>query len=259
MPSVLKKIASLFHIYNAKDKRLAIAILQITGRRPLNLQLYKLAIRHASAAEVSGSGKNDNERLEYLGDAILGAIVAEYLFKKFPYKDEGFLTEIRSRIVNRESLNDLARKIGIGELIEFDSKRRVHYSHKSMYGDAMEAFVGAFYLDRGFYECKTFVLNRLIGNHFDLEQIVQSELNHKSRLIEWAQRENKQVRFEVIAEQGSNHHKEFIIQILIDGQPSMTGNGFSKKKAEQAAAAKLLEQIKAAASQQQNNNLAENK
>lgn len=243
MFSFLKKIASLFRLYNAKDKRLAYAIVQITGRRPLNLQLYKLATRHASAAE-SDSGKGDNERLEYLGDAILGAIIAEYLFKKFPYKDEGFLTEIRSRIVNRESLNDLARKIGIGELIEFDSKRRGHHSHRSMYGDAMEAFVGAFYLDRGFDECKSFVIERLISHHFDLEQIVHAELNHKSRLIEWAQRESKKIVFEIISENGSSHQKEFKVQILVNGEPTIIGSGFSKKKAEQAAAAKLLEQIK---------------
>ncbi len=244
MPSLLKKIASLFRVYSAKDKGLAIAISQITGKRPLNLQLYKLAIRHASAAEISASGKGDNERLEYLGDAILGAIVAEYLFKKFPYKDEGFLTEIRSRIVNRESLNDLARKIGISELIEFDAKRRTHHSHKSMYGDAMEALVGAFYLDRGFYDCQDFVINRLIANHFDLEQIVHSELNHKSRLIEWAQKDSKQIRFEVVSEVGNSHQKEFTVEIFINGEPSIRGTGFSKKKAEQAAAAKLLEQIK---------------
>ncbi len=211
------------------------------GGKPFNLHLYKLAIRHTSADEsarrVSAAGTNNNERLEYLGDAVLGAVVAEFLFKKFPFKDEGFLTEIRSRIVNRESLNELAHKIGLPDLLEMDNQRRSRFSHKSVYGDALEALIGAVYLDKGFDGCRTFVLQRLLQSHFDLEELIQTDRNFKSKLIEWAQRENHRLRFEIIRETGSQHHREFVAQVVIDNDPVSTGNGLSKKKAEQAAAA----------------------
>ncbi|SDJ76691.1 ribonuclease-3 [Catalinimonas alkaloidigena] len=239
----MKPILSYLKLYRTQeDRELATAFARIIGRKPLNLDLYKLAIRHASSTVVVETGRNNsNERLEYLGDAILGAIVADYLFKKFPYQDEGFLTEIRSRIVNRESLNQLARKIGLSVLVEFDSRRRSRLSHKSIYGDALEALVGAVYLDQGFKRCQAFVLQRLIGPHFDLDQVVQTNLNFKSRLIEWAQRENQSIRFEIIEESGSQHSREFVAQVVVNDEAISTGNGFSKKKAEQAAAAKACE------------------
>ncbi len=218
----------------------------MTGSRPFNLQLYRLATRHTSAAEEAGetNRNNNNERLEYLGDAILGAVIAEYLFKKFPYKDEGFLTEIRSRIVNRESLNNLAKKIGLNSIIEFDSKRKSQLSHKSIYGDALEALVGAVYLDKGYEDCRKFILKRLITPHIDIKELIAQDTNFKSRLIEWAQRENQDLRFEIIKETGSQHSKEFVAQVVIQNEPFATGLGYSKKKAEQAAAAKACEKLK---------------
>ncbi len=237
----LNRFFGLFRSYTAHDRRLAAAITTMIGGKPFNLQLYKLAVRHASADEnvrrASSGGTNNNERLEYLGDAILGAVVAEFLFKKFPFKDEGFLTEIRSRIVNRESLNELAHKIGLPELLEMDSQHRSRFSHKSVYGDALEALVGAVYLDKGFERCRTFVLQRLLQPHFDLEELIQTDRNFKSKLIEWAQRENHRLRFEIVKESGSQHHREFVAQVVIDGGVVSTGSGLSKKKAEQAAAA----------------------
>ncbi len=226
-----------------KDKALAFAIKQIVGGKPKNLKLYKLALQHTSASkDISNSGfRESNERLEYLGDAILGAVIADYLFKKFPYKEEGFLTDIRSRIVNRESLNNLARKIGLNKLIVFDGNRKTALTHKSMNGDALEALVGAIYLDRGFKYCRKFIIKRLIGPHFDLDKIILTNLNFKSLIIEWAQRENKSLRFEIIEEKGDIHHKEFIAQIVIDDKPFTTGSGYSKKKAEQSAAEKSCE------------------
>jgi ribonuclease-3 len=228
-----------------KDSRLSESIRQITGSRPDNLHLYKLALMHTSAAKgVSPDGfRESNERLEYLGDAILGAVVAEYLFKKFPYKGEGFLTEIRSRIVNRESLNGLGKKLGLNKLIVYDGHRRTMYTHKSMSGDALEALVGAVYLDKGFKHSRKFIVKRLIAPHFDLEKVIETNLNFKSLLIEWAQRENKKLRFEILEERGDTHNKEFVAQVMIDDQPFAIGSGFSKKKAEQAAAEKSCEQL----------------
>jgi ribonuclease-3 len=161
-------------------------------------------------------------------------VVAEFLFTKYPYKDEGFLTEIRSRIVNRESLNQISRKLGLDRLIEYDGNRRGMSPRSSMYGDALEAFVGAIYLDKGFRFTRTFIISKLI-THYDLDSIIQNNVNFKSLIIEWAQREGKEIRFEILEERGTRHHREFISQILVNDEPFATGNGFTKKKAEQSA------------------------
>ena len=231
-------------LFKSKEKDFFNSINNITGLSPSNLELYHLAVSHTSVARESGYGiKFSNERLEYLGDAILGAVIAEYLFKKFPYKDEGFLTEIRSRIVNRESLNSVGKKIGLSKIIEFSGKNS-NQTYKSLYGDALEALVGAVYLDLGFKKCRKFILQRLITPHFDLNEIVANNKNFKSMLIEWAQKENKIIRFNIIKEGGTTHFKEFIAQVLLDDQEFSTGTGPSKKKAEQAAAEKAWTLIK---------------
>jgi ribonuclease-3 len=234
----------IFKRYSEKDKLLITSIKNIVGYAPLNLDLFKLALIHSSAARENSDGfKESNERLEYLGDAILGVVVAEYLFKKFPYKDEGFLTEIRSRIVSRESLNNLARKIGLDDLVEFDTKRKTALSFKYLYGDAMEAFIGAVYLDRGFAFCRTFIIKKLIQTHLDMELIVTTDTNYKSKLIEWSQKNNKLVRFETLEEKGDNHQKQFKVQVLIDDVMVSRGIGYSKKKAEQDAARRACEEL----------------
>lgn len=217
-------------------------IAHIIGGRPGNVGLYQLALRHTSASKATAieGFRESNERLEYLGDAVLGMVVAEFLFKKYPYRDEGFLTEVRSRIVNRESLNDIARKIGLDRLIQFDGNRtRGMPARTSMYGDALEALVGAVYLDKGFNFSRRFILNELL-THFDIDSVVQNNANYKSRLIEWAQRLGREIRFEILSEKGSSQFREFVAQVMVDDEPFATGSGYSKKKAEQAAAEKAL-------------------
>lgn len=210
----------------------------LTGLTPKNPELYRLATKHSSAAQQD---KDHNERLEYLGDAVLGAIVAEYLFKKFPFKEEGFLTEIRSRIVNGEHLASLAKRIGLSALIEHDKRQKGSaLSRSSMHGDALEALIAAVFLDYGFNRCKAFVLNKLIQPHVDIDSLVDQNVNFKSQLIEWAQRKGKKVTFEIINETGSSHNKEFQADVLVDGISMGQGKGLSKKKAEQAAAEKAL-------------------
>jgi ribonuclease-3 len=239
--------ASIFSLFgsntNTKDKQLATAIRSITGFKPENLELYKLAIRHSSVAQKEGLATGHNERLEYLGDAVLGMIVAEFLFKKFPFKDEGFLTQIRSRIVNGESLNQLSRKVGLDKIIEFEGKKASNQAHKSMYGDALEALVAAVYLDKGFKKCSTFVIKNLLIPHFDLEEVVQTDTNYKSKLIEWAQRYAQEVKFDIIAESGSGHAKEFTAQVVVGGNPIASAKGSSKKRAEQMAAAEAINKL----------------
>ncbi|WKN30428.1 ribonuclease III [Porifericola rhodea] len=233
--------------YPDEDKRLIEAIKRIVGSYPVNLELYRLATKHISVAKKNMFGlKESNERLEYLGDAVLSTVVAEYLFKKYPYKDEGFLTDIRSRIVNRESLNKVAKKIGVSNIIVYDqsnlhSNGKSKLSHKSIDGDTLEALVGAVYLDKGFSYCKNFILKRLLTPHFDLENIISTNPNYKSTIIEWAQKSNKDIRFEIVDTLGNAQFKEFIAQITIDGNPICTGSGLSKKKAEQSASQKALE------------------
>lgn len=242
---VLQPIISLFKTgESAEEKKFKKSVEHILGERPSNLNVYQLAFRHTSASrETAIRGfRESNERLEYLGDSVLGMVVAEFLFTKYPYKDEGFLTEIRSRIVNRETLNQIARKLGLDHLIEYDGNKRGMSPRSSMYGDALEAFVGAIYLDKGFRFTKKFILKKLLA-HYDLDNIVQNNVNFKSLIIEWAQREGKEVRFEIIEERGTRHHREFISQLLVNDTAFATGNGYTKKKAEQSAAEKACEQL----------------
>lgn len=210
------------------------------GGKPSNLELYYLAMRHSSAGTESRQGFiESNERLEYLGDAVLSMIVAEFLFNKFPFKDEGFLTEIRARIVNRESLNGLARTIGLAELIEFnDFSRRGAQSFKSIYGDALEALIGAVFLDKGYKFCRSFILKKLIIPHVDIDDLVQNDNNFKSKIIEWSQKENKEVKFEVTESKNEKYIKKFEAWVIVDKKPISQGFGLSKKKAEQNAAEK---------------------
>ncbi len=225
------------------DKKLINAIHTIAGFKPDNLELYRLATLHSSVVKENGNGyKENNERLEYLGDAILGAAVADYLFKKFPFKSEGFLTEMRSRIVNRESLNLLARKIGIGNIVQYDQKNT--QLQQVILGNTLEAIVGAVYLDKGYKRAKKFVINKLIAPNYDLDELVSTHSNFKSRLIEWSQREGKEIRFEIISIQKGKTHKEFTAQVIIDESIAGTGYGTSKKKAEQDAALKACEMLK---------------
>jgi len=227
-----------------KEKELRAFIRQITGEEPKNLSVYFLALKHSSI----NKGRKEyithsNERLEYLGDAVLGAIVAEYLFKKYPFKDEGFLTDIRSRIVNGEALGVLAKRIGLTKFIEFSVRTKSSFSHKSMHGDAMEALVGAVFLDRGFKFCKKFVLEKLLEPNIDIDEIVLTDVNYKSKLIVWGQSQGKQVKYEIIAEQDHKHYKEFVAQINIEGESVAEGRGSSKKKAEQDAARRALDTL----------------
>lgn len=230
--------------YSKQDKRLASAIKMIVGSKPLNLSLYRLALRHASAAEELKNGvKISNERLEYLGDAVLGTIVAEYLFMKFPYRDEGFLTETRSRIVNRESLNHVGQKIGLPTIVEAGSASKNPYAFKSIYGDTLEALIGAIYLDRGYRFCRNFVLKRLILPYFDIDNIINTTINFKSKVIEWSQRDNREIDFRLISVSGAQRFKEFIVELYVDGEALAEGKGPTKKKAEQEAAKLACEKL----------------
>jgi len=226
--------------FNSKNNRkLRASVKSITGVYPVNIELYKLATQHRSIAKQNVIGfRESNERLEYLGDAILGSIVADYLFKKYPLRDEGFLTEIRSRIVNRDALNLVAKKMGITNIVEYTNNRKNRQAYKSIYGDTLEALIGAIYLDKGYMATRRFIVRKLLRQQYDLEQIIRTNPNYKSKIIEWAHQQNKDVKFEISEIKGSSHNREFMAELKVEGESIAKGNGFSKKKAEQDAAQK---------------------
>lgn len=232
MSSFPKRLSGRLISSFSSEKKLRQCFRLIIGRSPVNLALYKQAMMHSSVAEMNDQGiKESYERLEYLGDAVLGMVVAEYLYSKYPFKEEGFLTEIRSKIVSRESLNGLAQKIGLKELVQYNQRNR---TSKSVYGDAMEALVGAVYLDHGFKFCKRFIADRLIRPHYDLTELTTTITNFKSKLLEWSQKENVDLRFDIVNEED----RKFTAQVFLNDSPKEKGYGFSKKKAEQDAARK---------------------
>ncbi|MEN8225889.1 MAG: ribonuclease III [Bacteroidota bacterium] len=212
------------------------SIRNIFGFKPGNMHLYRLAFRHKSANKDVNGIKINNERLEYLGDAILGSVIADFLFKKFPYKGEGFLTEMRSKIVCRSNLNKLSRKLGIDRLIESsaDSKSAA----KSMRGDAFEAFIGALYLDKGYVFTKKVIIRRIVNMHIDIDTLEHLDTNFKSKLIEWAQKEKKEVEFKVISEKGEKNKHQYEVEVFVDENPISRGIDFSIKGAEKIAAEK---------------------
>ncbi len=219
------------------DKELSKSIQNIFGFRPGNIFLYQLAFKHKSVSDKSINGyKLSNERLEYLGDAMLGAITAEYLFKKFPYKNEGFLTEMRSKIVNRIALSKLAQKLALDKLVNFSKDNRSPF--RSLNGDAFEAFIGAMYLDKGYEFSRRILIRRVIEVHIDLDQLEKNDTNFKSRLIEWAQKEKQPIEFVVTGERGDGYNKLYQVEVRLNGNVLGQGSDYSIKGAEQQASEK---------------------
>jgi len=235
-----------YSLYLSSDKVYIRKLKNILGFVPSNIRIYKMAFRHKSVAKQIKTGvKNSNERLEFLGDAVLGSVVAELLFKMYPYKDEGFLTEMRSKIVSRANLNQLSRKLGFNDLIEYDA-RMIGYQNKqgSLLGDAFEALVGAVYLDKGYAFTREFLLTRIIKPHVDIHTLEITETNFKSRLIEWCQHAGKEVEFVMITNVDDEFSKMFSVKVLVNGEECGVGRDFNKKSAEKLAAEKACEYLK---------------
>jgi len=233
----------VFNLYLSKNKDFSRKIYDISGEVPKSPFLYKLALTHSSALKNPNevqSARQSNERLEYLGDSILDAVIAEYLFKIYPQRDEGFLTEMRSKIVNRKSLNQLCKQIKLDSLIIHSQGK---YANSSMYGDALEAFIGALFLDMGFKGAKRMIHRRII-NLLNLNKIEKKIISYKNKLIEHIQK-NKMgtVTFEVIGEKtapGKGGAKIFQVKVCVNDTDLGRGEGKSKKEAEQKAAADAL-------------------
>ena len=226
----------------SKEKALYSAVRNLFGYYPGNIRLFKVALSHKSAPQLFSKGQQvNNERLEYLGDAVLSSVVADYLYKKFPYQNEGFLTEMRSRIVSRSRLHKLSLKMGIDKLI-FQGTGTFTAS-KSIYGDTFEALIGAIYLDRGYNFTRHIIIRRIIDVHLDMDEIEKTDTNFKSRILEYAQREKRQLEFKVIEELGEGHRKQYLVELYLDTEPISRGQDYSIKAAEQFAAEKACEKL----------------
>ncbi len=218
-------------------------LVRMLGFLPRKTCFYKLAFLPRSALQKDQNGVNlNNERLEYLGDAILDAIVADYLYHRFPEGDEGLMTKLRSRIVKRKNLDALATKMDIPEMIP---RGMAHgQPSKHLYGNTLEALMGAIYLDRGYSRARRFFIRKIVKRHIDLVQLVQKDPDYKSRIIEWAQKNHIEVVFHSREEHTSDRKRAFFVSaILLNGEEKGTGRGGSKKEAEQQAAMKALKII----------------
>lgn len=237
--SLLQLIKALF----SKQRDFYLRMIGILGFLPGNLKLYEIAFIHKSASVINKTGQLvNNERLEYLGDAILDAIIADYLYSRFPHKNEGFMTQLRSKIVKRKQLNRLADKIGIPTLLV--SNTNSDQPKQNLLGNAFEALIGAIYLDKGYRRTSRFLVSKIMNKHLDLERISENESDFKSRLIEWAQKNRCEIQFDSHEEEkGAAEEIVFVSRVLLSDRELGRGKGLSKKDAEQKAARWALESI----------------
>lgn len=231
-----------FLFRSKEDRAFAKLLRRVTGVFPVNIKLYYQAFMHNSAVSHKNSERFSNERLEFLGDAVIDLVVAEFVFKKFPGKGEGYLTEMRSKIVSREQLASIARKLGIEKfLILNESLRRVKSTNiYGIAGNALEAFTGAIYLDHGFNIARKFVVTKLIRPHIDIENLENIHENYKGILIQWGQKNRKAVEFKLIEELADRHGRLFKMGVYIDNELLLDALHQTKKKAEQTVAEKAI-------------------
>ena len=240
---MIKDITDKIRLLFRKDKEPYLCFYKILGFYPRNIELYKQALLHKSSSIKTKGKLLNNERLEFLGDAILDAVVADIVYKKFDGKREGFLTNTRSKIVQRETLNHVAVKIGLDKLIKFTTKQSSHNSN--MTGNAFEALIGAIYLDRGYEVCKVFMEERIINQYLNLDKISRKEVNFKSKLIEWSQKNKFEIEFRLTGQDtDESQNPIFETQILVENIPGGTGKGYSKKESQQEAAHVTMNMIK---------------
>jgi len=227
-----------------KEKELYLSLYTILGFYPHNIELYQMALSHKSIHFKNKKGKPvNNERLEFLGDAILDAIVGDIVYKHFPGKREGFLTNTRSKLVQRETLNKIAQEIGLSRLI-YSSGR--NFSHNSyMAGNAFEALIGALYLDRGYNLCMRFMQEKILTKMVNIDTVAYKEVNFKSRLIEWAQKNKMNIAFNLLEQKKDDEgNPVFKYCVVIEGIKCNSASGFSKKESQQLASEETLEYIK---------------
>jgi ribonuclease-3 len=228
------------NIFSSKqDRDLRRQLRNVLGLAPRKLSLYKTALSHRSIRE--GADEN-NERLEFLGDAVLSSIVAHYLFMRYPYKDEGFLTEMRSKMVNRNQLNEIALKIGLKKITfynRFDNSLKI----SQIFGNTLEAVVGAVYLDKGYKKTQQWVSQHIIYPHLFMQDLENLDINQKNKLYGWANKNGKSLEFETLEEKVENGRRLFTIGAKIDGILIAEAKAYNKKDASQVAAQIAVEKL----------------
>lgn len=212
----------------------------MVGFTPARLSIFKLAFSHKSNPSDKAYAIQNNERLEFLGDAVLGTIVAEYLFKKYPNANEGFLTKMRSKIVKRSTLNSIGDKMGLDVLLNEYSQTRLS---RSMLGNAVEALVGAVYIEKGYDGTIKFVEKKLLKGYVDIHELERFDDNYKSQLLEWCQKNGQSVAYKLVARYKFEKRDRFKVAVMVDGEKLATADDFNKKSAEQTASEKAMRSL----------------
>ena len=241
---MLNNIINRIKLPFREDKELYLSLREIIGFYPHEISYYKLALMHKSIAHRNEKGRPvNNERLEFLGDAILDAVVGDIVYKHFEGKREGFLTNTRSKLVQRETLNKLAQEMGINQLILSSGHSSSHNNY--MGGNAFEALVGAIYLDQGYTACMNFMQKRILGRFINIDKVAYKEVNFKSKLLEWGQKNRVDIEFRQLYQKKDNGgNPTFAYQIYIEGVAAGEGTGYSKKESQQAASKKTLDSLR---------------
>jgi len=219
-----------------KDLVIIKFIIQNFGYRPTDVNIFKKALRHKS---LSSGDLNSNERLEFLGDAILDAVVAEYLYNKYPGDDEGYLTKLKSKIVNRKTLSEIGEKMGLREVIKYSQSRTINLS--AIEGNAFEALIGAIYLDGGFNKAKASLQNFIFRKFVDINKLLEVEIDFKSRLFIWCQKKRLNLEFVLHSEENIEGSWLYTIRVAINKKEYGEGKGSTKKEAEQLASKETLQ------------------
>ena len=241
---MLNKFIDQIRLPFRKEKELYLSIYHIIGILPHNLEYYKTALLHKSVARRNEKGRPiNNERLEFLGDAILDAIVGDIVFQHFSGKREGFLTNTRSKIVQRDTLNRLAKDMGITRLILSNGRSASHNSYLG--GNAFEALVGALYLDHGYNACKKFMQKQILGELINIDKVAYKEVNFKSKLLEWTQKHKVEIEFKPLNfGKDSDGNPTFSFQVILENIACGEGKGYSKKESQQEAAKQTMQRIR---------------
>ncbi len=235
--NLVRFIRKFYNYYFHPDKDLARRLKHLIGFIPVHLSLFKLAFYHKSTFTSRDYAVANNERLEFLGDAVLSTIVGEYLFKKYPNSDEGFLTKMRSKIVKRNSLDEIADKMGLDLFLANYNQTRLS---KSMLGNALEALVGAVYIEVGYEKTKTYVIRRILRKYLNIHDLESYDDNYKSQLLEWCQKNGHSIEYKVVAKYKSEKRDKFKVAVFVDGKKYGTADDFNKKSAEQLASERAM-------------------
>ena len=240
---MIKVVRRIYNRFLSPEKEFVLRLRRLLGFTPAYLNVFKLAFSHKSSNDTNRTqpyGGQNNERLEFLGDAVLGTIVAEYLYKKYPTADEGFLTKMRSKIVKRKSLNAIGYDMGLDELLSTYNNTRIA---RSMLGNAVEALVGAVYVEKGYRGTTHFVVQRMLRDYVDIDTLETYDDNYKSQLLEHCQKNGQKVDYEILKRFKQDKRDRFRVAVMINGRRMAVGEDYNKKSAEQQASRRALKDL----------------